>query len=87
MIVRMQTGFCNCAKQLFDSAIARRFMRHQKGASAVEVAIVAAPFLVWSEVEFFYTPTVGYVLTGTLKLTDQIYMRPRLSDSVTRTAS
>ena len=40
-------------------------------------------WLIWAEVEYGYTPTIGYVITGTLNLTDQIYMRPRLSDSVT----
>jgi Flp pilus assembly protein TadG len=43
--------------------------------------------LIWSEVQYLYTPTIGYVLSGTLTLKDQIYMRPRLSDSVTRTAT
>jgi Flp pilus assembly protein TadG len=40
--------------------------------------------LVWSEVSYQYTPTIGYVVTGTLNLSDQIYMRPRLSDTITR---
>jgi Flp pilus assembly protein TadG len=39
-------------------------------------------WLIWAEVEYGYTPTIGYVLTGTLTLTDQIYMRPRVSDKV-----
>jgi Flp pilus assembly protein TadG len=43
---------------------------------------VPSTSLIWSEVSFAYTPTIGYVITGTLNLTDQIYMRPRLSDSV-----
>jgi len=43
--------------------------------------------LIWSEVEFDYKPVIGYVLTGTLTLKDQMYMRPRLSDSITRSAS
>jgi Flp pilus assembly protein TadG len=43
--------------------------------------------LIWSEVQYSYTPTIGYVITGTLTLKDQIYMRPRLSDSVARTAT
>jgi Flp pilus assembly protein TadG len=40
--------------------------------------------LILSEVSYSYTPTVGHVITGTLSLSDQIYMRPRLSDCVTR---
>jgi hypothetical protein len=42
-------------------------------------------WLIWGEVQYDYKPTIGYVITGTLSLKDQIYMRPRLSDSVTRT--
>jgi Flp pilus assembly protein TadG len=45
---------------------------------------VANSSLVWSEVEYSYKPTVGYVISGTLTLKDTIYMRPRLSDCVTR---
>jgi Flp pilus assembly protein TadG len=43
--------------------------------------------LIWSEVSYLYNPTFGYVLTGNLNLSDQIYMRPRLSDSITRVNS
>ena len=32
-----------------------------------------------SEVQYAYKPTVGYVITGTLNLTDQMYMRPRIT--------
>jgi Flp pilus assembly protein TadG len=39
--------------------------------------------LIWSETSYSYKPTIGYVVTGTLNLSDQIYMRPRLSDTVT----
>ena len=39
--------------------------------------------LIWAESQYGYTPTMGYVITGTLQLKDQIYMRPRLSDAVT----
>jgi Flp pilus assembly protein TadG len=39
-------------------------------------------YLIWSEVSYTYTPTIGYVVTGSLNLADQIYMRPRLSDKV-----
>ena len=46
---------------------------------------VASTSLIWSEVQYTYKPVVGYVITGTLSLKDQIYMRPRLSDSVART--
>jgi Flp pilus assembly protein TadG len=40
--------------------------------------------LIWSEVTYDYKPQIGYVITGTLNLSDQLYMRPRLSETVTR---
>jgi hypothetical protein len=43
--------------------------------------------LIWSEVQYTYKPVIGYVITNTLTLKDQIYMRPRLSDSVTGPSS
>ena len=39
-------------------------------------------YLIWSEVAYTYTPAIGYVVTGTLNLSDQIFMRPRLSNYV-----
>jgi Flp pilus assembly protein TadG len=46
--------------------------------------VIANSSLIWSEVQYSYTPTIGYVISGTLTLKDQIYMRPRLSDKVDR---
>jgi Flp pilus assembly protein TadG len=43
--------------------------------------------LIWSEVQYSYKPTIGYVVSGTLTLKDQIYMRPRQSDTVARTTT
>src|SRR5262249_49883647 len=39
---------------------------------------IAHTSLIWSEVSYSYRPTIGYVVTGTLNLSDQLYMRPRL---------
>jgi Flp pilus assembly protein TadG len=60
-----------------------------KGSSVTVPTALNVPnsWLVWSEVQYAYTPTIGYVISGTLTLKDQIYMRPRLSDSVNRVAS
>ncbi len=57
------------------------------GSSVTLPAALKIPnsYLIWSEVEYSYKPTVGYLISGTLALKDQIYMRPRLSDSVART--
>jgi Flp pilus assembly protein TadG len=49
--------------------------------------LVPSTSLVWSEVQYAYTPTIGYVISGTLTLKDQIFMRPRLSDSITGPSS
>jgi Flp pilus assembly protein TadG len=49
--------------------------------------VVANTSLIWAEVQYTYKPTIGYVVSGTLTLKEQIYMRPRVSDSVNRTNS
>ena len=41
--------------------------------------------LVWGEASYSYQPAIGYVMTGTMNLNDQIFMRPRLSETVTKT--
>jgi Flp pilus assembly protein TadG len=48
---------------------------------------VANTSLIWSEVQYAYKPTIGYVITSTLTLKDQIFMRPRLSTYVIRVSS
>jgi len=52
-------------------------------------ASLAVPntFLVLAQVQYSYNPTYGYVMTGTLTLSDQSFMRPRESSSISRTAS
>jgi Flp pilus assembly protein TadG len=39
--------------------------------------------LIWSEVTYAYTPTIGYVVKSMITLTDKFYARPRQSTSVT----
>jgi hypothetical protein len=48
---------------------------------------VPSTSLIFSEVQYAYKPTIGYVVTGTLTLKDQMYMRPRQASSVTRSTS
>jgi Flp pilus assembly protein TadG len=43
--------------------------------------------VIFSEAQYSYTPTIGYIITGTLTLKDQLYMAPRLSNTISRTAS
>ena len=49
--------------------------------------VVPNTTVIWSEVQYLYKPTIGYVITGTLTLKDQLYMAPRISTAVARTAS
>ena len=35
--------------------------------------------LLLSEVSYDYTPTIGYTITGTLTLSDKMYMSPRIT--------
>jgi Flp pilus assembly protein TadG len=66
----------------------------KNGAARAQGQIVTLPAalnipsssLIWSEVSYEYKPVIGYVITGPMTLTDQIYMRPRLSDKVERTS-
>jgi Flp pilus assembly protein TadG len=41
--------------------------------------------LVMAEVQYPYKPVIGYVITGTVTLTEKIFMRPRVSTYVSRT--
>jgi Flp pilus assembly protein TadG len=52
-------------------------------------AAMAVPntYLILAQVQYSYTPNYGYVVTGTLTLTDQMLMDPRQSNAIARTAS
>jgi hypothetical protein len=38
--------------------------------------------IIWAEVQYTYTPAIGYVITGAMNLTDQLYMKPRNQDPI-----
>jgi len=40
---------------------------------------VASTQLLFAEASYAYTPTVGYTITGTLTLSDKMYMSPRIT--------
>lgn len=40
--------------------------------------------LIWAEARYSYTPPIGYVITGTMNLRDQVYLRPRLVTTISR---
>jgi Flp pilus assembly protein TadG len=46
----------------------------------------ASTFIVMAEVHYTYTPTIGYILTGSIDLNDKFYLRPRASTTVARTS-
>lgn len=41
--------------------------------------LIASTQLLYSEVSYTYTPTIGYVITGPLNLSDTMFMSPRIS--------
>jgi hypothetical protein len=59
---------------------------HKAGSSVTLPANVGGKnvSLLWGEVTFPYKPQIGYVITGTVNIYQDIYFYPRLSDSVTR---
>ncbi|MGQ3355968.1 MAG: TadE/TadG family type IV pilus assembly protein [Phreatobacter sp.] len=42
-------------------------------------------FLVLAEIKYSYTPTVAYLISGSILLSDRLYTRPRIGESVSRT--
>ena len=44
-------------------------------------------YLIVSEVHYNYVPIIGYVMTGNFDLSDTFYLRPRLSETIARTAT
>ncbi len=53
-----------------------RQQRHDHNSHALAVA---NSYLVFAQASYAYTPIVGYTITGTLTLSDQMYMSPRIS--------
>jgi Flp pilus assembly protein TadG len=52
----------------------------QSGTVSIPSALaIANSQLIYSEVSYAYTPIVGYTITGTLTLSDHMYMSPRIS--------
>jgi Flp pilus assembly protein TadG len=47
--------------------------------------LIANTCVLWGEATYNYKPMIGYVVTGTLPLYNQIFIRPRMSNCVTNT--
>jgi Flp pilus assembly protein TadG len=60
---------------------------HTRGSPVTLPGTLNSPsaYYVWGEVKYAYTPTLGYVMTGTWNLTNQIFMSPRESATIIRT--
>lgn len=60
---------------------------HSSGASVNVPEALRTPntSLVWGETAYNYTPTLTQTVTGPMTLSDQIFMRPRLSETVRKT--
>jgi Flp pilus assembly protein TadG len=54
------------------------------GTLATPCPTTPCAYYVWGEVTYSYTPTLGYVLTGTWPLSNQIFMSPRESATIAR---
>jgi Flp pilus assembly protein TadG len=48
-------------------------------ATVPSALLVANTQLIYSQVSYAYKPTIGYTITGTLNLSDQMYMMPRIT--------
>jgi len=59
------------------------------GSTVTVPTLLAVPntYLIYAQTQYSYNPTYGYVMTGTLTLSDQSFMSPRESASVSRSAS
>ncbi len=59
---------------------------HAKGTAVTFPGTLATPnsYYIWGEVSYAYTPTLGYVMSGTYTLKNQIFMSPRDSACVAR---
>ena len=58
--------------------------REENSTVTLPDAALAIPntYLVWSEVSYNYTPVVGYTITGSISLSDQMFMSPRITPPV-----
>jgi Flp pilus assembly protein TadG len=59
------------------------------GSSVTIPGNLATPssYLLLGETTYSFAPSYGYVVTGTIPMNNQIYMRPRQSNAVTRSTS
>jgi Flp pilus assembly protein TadG len=64
-------------------------LAHAVGSTVTLPSALAIPnsYLIWGEAQYAYTPQLGYAITGTLNLADQIFLSPRMGACVIFTGS
>ena len=82
-VSRVDVDANGVAKVVWGKATANETARVANATVTLPAALnTASTSVIWAEAQYTYTPAIGYVITGPLTLHDQIYMRPRLSDTV-----
>ena len=74
----------NSGKATIEWSCSYQGTAHQAGDAVTLPASMVVPssYLIWGESQYDFTPRIGYVISGTLHLKDQVYMVPRLSKNV-----
>ncbi len=71
------------ATVVWSSTLNGQALATGQGVSIPSGLAVPNTYLIFGQASYSYNPTFGYVLTQTLTLSDQFFLRPRQSDSVT----
>jgi Flp pilus assembly protein TadG len=74
-------GIDSTGKAKVDWSVTKGGTARTSGSVVTIPTALAVPSsqLIFSEVSYPYTPTVGYTISGTLTLSDKMYMSPRIS--------
>ncbi len=76
-------------KATVDWSDTKNGVARAKDSTVTIPAALAVPnsYIVLSEASFAYTPIVGHAITGTITLSDKMFMSPRQSLTIARTAT
>ncbi|WP_296576790.1 TadE/TadG family type IV pilus assembly protein [Phreatobacter sp.] len=90
IVTGIQTDILGVSRAVWsDARNASRYTCGQTMTVPAELkpAIGTTGFLVLAEVKYTYTPTVAYLISGSILLSDRLYTRPRIGESVSRAPS
>jgi len=90
VVTGIQTDILGVSRAVWsDARNASRYTCGQTMTVPAELkpAIGTTGFLVLAEVKYTYTPTVAYLISGSILLSDRLYTRPRIGESVSRAPS